>query len=594
MAQLHKRVGASVDAAYGNGKPTRLRIVGTTTMPAVGATEGSDLSLGTGALVSYQLIPATTRDAQGTEFDPSAIFVRFRPGVSRSSAVASLRRIATTLGSGAGSLGQVTLLAVQRPAEIVNYRSMGSTPALLGAALGFGAIVALGLTLVASVRSRRRDLALLKTLGFTRPAARGHGCVAINHRGRGSASSSAFRSESSPDAGFGTSSRVNCTSYRSQRSRRHDYLGRDRRPRARRTGGHDSGPPSGTDTDRGAAPLRIGGAGYGRHPMVIVVPPLLRPMSSDEYHAASRPRTRRACAARGGDGDRRRRQPAAHVDARSRRPIAGAPPQPCGPSTPRTAAASSPCPNARNSKLEAADATSAAAAPVIDVQTHLVDPTRWVGPGGAALGGFLRMADPDRWPGEIDPRIIDGAAWAALVFGASETAIALLTSTPGPAGNNVLDEPADRGRPRRRRPLRRLRPGAHPHDRASQLRPEELDAMSEWPRAPRSIRLEGLHAVRTTDAASPKGGWFLDDDEVGMPFLERVNALGPRVVAAHKGLGGPIPEQSVDAASPKDIGPAAATFPGIKFVVYHSGYERDPDGQEGPYDHAHRTRASIA
>jgi len=44
---------------------------------------------------------------------------------------------------------------------------MGSTPALLGVALAIGAVVALGLTLIASVRSRRRDLALLKTMGFT-------------------------------------------------------------------------------------------------------------------------------------------------------------------------------------------------------------------------------------------------------------------------------------------------------------------------------------------------------------------------------------------------------------------------------------------
>jgi len=50
----------------------------------------------------------------------------------------------------------------------VNYRTMGNTPALLGAALAVGAVAALGLTLIASVRRRRRDLALLKTLGFTR------------------------------------------------------------------------------------------------------------------------------------------------------------------------------------------------------------------------------------------------------------------------------------------------------------------------------------------------------------------------------------------------------------------------------------------
>jgi ABC-type lipoprotein release transport system permease subunit len=45
---------------------------------------------------------------------------------------------------------------------------MGVTPDFLGGTLAAGAVVALALTLVASVRRRRRDLALLKALGFTR------------------------------------------------------------------------------------------------------------------------------------------------------------------------------------------------------------------------------------------------------------------------------------------------------------------------------------------------------------------------------------------------------------------------------------------
>ena len=45
---------------------------------------------------------------------------------------------------------------------------MGTTPAILGASLGAAALAALGLTLFASVRRRRRDLAVLKILGFTR------------------------------------------------------------------------------------------------------------------------------------------------------------------------------------------------------------------------------------------------------------------------------------------------------------------------------------------------------------------------------------------------------------------------------------------
>ncbi len=50
----------------------------------------------------------------------------------------------------------------------MNYRTIGLTPTVLVSGLALGAIVALALTLLASVRQRRRDLALLKTVGFVR------------------------------------------------------------------------------------------------------------------------------------------------------------------------------------------------------------------------------------------------------------------------------------------------------------------------------------------------------------------------------------------------------------------------------------------
>jgi ABC-type lipoprotein release transport system permease subunit len=62
---------------------------------------------------------------------------------------------------------QASVLSVQHAAQIVNYRSMGLTPLLLAVALAAGATVALGPTLVASVRRRRRELAILKAIGFT-------------------------------------------------------------------------------------------------------------------------------------------------------------------------------------------------------------------------------------------------------------------------------------------------------------------------------------------------------------------------------------------------------------------------------------------
>src|SRR5207249_725465 len=98
-------------------------------------------------------------------------------------------------------------------------------------------------------------------------------------------------------------------------------------------------------------------------------------------------------------------------------------------------------PEAAAFDLAAADAAFAGGAPVVDVQTHLVDPARWSGSHAAALAGFLAMVDPVRWPSGVDPYSIDAAAWAGLVFGASETAVALLTSTPGPADSNVLTNP---------------------------------------------------------------------------------------------------------------------------------------------------------
>src|SRR5438067_1425174 len=154
---------------------------------------------------------------------------------------------------------------------------------------------------------------------------------------------------------------------------------------------------------------------------------------------------------------------------------------------------------------------------------------------------------------EIDPRAIDGAAWAALVFGASETAVALLTSTPGPADVNVLTNrqiAAARDVVERYAGTGRVLTHTIVHPN---LGPGELDAMVDWSATLRPSGWKCYTLWGPATKASPSGGWFLDDDEVGFPFLERVRALGPRVVATHKGLGGPVPDASVAAASPRHI-----------------------------------------
>ena len=167
LADLRKRVGDTVKASYGTSSTeTTLQIVGTATMPAVGPGLGLDLSMGTGAVVSDLFIPAGVRNPASGPPGPNAYFVRLKHGASPSGSRRSLQRIVSALDSDPNA-APISVLSVQRPAEIVNYRTMGNTPALLGIGLAAGAVVALGLTLIASVRRRRREFAVLRTLGFT-------------------------------------------------------------------------------------------------------------------------------------------------------------------------------------------------------------------------------------------------------------------------------------------------------------------------------------------------------------------------------------------------------------------------------------------
>jgi hypothetical protein len=186
LAGLHKHVGDTVYLSEGTPKsapfyipPTPLVVVGTATFPAIGYSSiiASHPSMGTGALVSGAIEPRAWQRLQ-TSPDPilngpQYVFVRLRKAVSAAAGLANLRRIATAANNAiaanpqaAGSDG-VSVLGVQRPAQIVNYRTIGATPVVLAAGLAAGAVLALGLTLTASVRRRRRDLALLKVLGFT-------------------------------------------------------------------------------------------------------------------------------------------------------------------------------------------------------------------------------------------------------------------------------------------------------------------------------------------------------------------------------------------------------------------------------------------
>ena len=162
MAALHTHIGASLEVGTGRGRTTRLVVAGEATMPAI-----MGPGMGTGALIDDQLIPPAVRNTQGNMVPgPQVFFVRTKGGDSPT-ALRSLAEVARGINRADSDQPASGPTAVLRPEVIVSSGSIETVPTVLGAGLGAGAVVALGITLVASVRRRRRDLAIMKTLGLS-------------------------------------------------------------------------------------------------------------------------------------------------------------------------------------------------------------------------------------------------------------------------------------------------------------------------------------------------------------------------------------------------------------------------------------------
>jgi len=105
---------------------------------------------------------------------------------------------------------------------------------------------------------------------------------------------------------------------------------------------------------------------------------------------------------------------------------------------------------------------------------------------------------------------------------------------------------------------------------------EELALMVERARAYRGF-LRGWKTYCAWGDIPYASGWFLDDQEMGQPFIDQVRKVSqqfpdiPPVVATHKGFALPGFDQS--AAAPRDVGPAARQNPDVIILAYHSGHD---------------------
>jgi ABC-type lipoprotein release transport system permease subunit len=163
MEDLDVEIGDTVGLAVSPQRTVRFRVVGRGVLPA----SDDQVGLGRGAFVSHATL---VRLAGVDEFDYGAFefVVRLAPGADPDRVFAELSR---TMCPDPGLLGEhcgVFRADIEEPVDVVNFGRASSTPFLLAAVLAVFAAGTLVHVLVTAIRRRRRDFAILKTLGFNR------------------------------------------------------------------------------------------------------------------------------------------------------------------------------------------------------------------------------------------------------------------------------------------------------------------------------------------------------------------------------------------------------------------------------------------
>lgn len=160
MRKTHAHIGSTVPvritAIQSSARPRR--VVGQVVLPPISDTD----RLGSGL---YQTYPSELALVPGVQPPPATdVFVRFRAGVDRRAALADLgRRVGDAW----------VVISAEKPADLVNFGQVQDLPLLLAALVAALGVATLAHTLVTSISRRRRDLALLKTLGFLPSQVRG-------------------------------------------------------------------------------------------------------------------------------------------------------------------------------------------------------------------------------------------------------------------------------------------------------------------------------------------------------------------------------------------------------------------------------------
>ena len=170
---VHRRLGQTVRVtvdqivrppSYGRASRT-MRIVGVAVFPSFSRGSFAATDLGSGAAVQAAVLsePSPQTGCAGRTTCYNFYLLRYRPGAHTRADGARLQAAVTASGCPPGSC---TVTADQRPSDIRNYTGVRDTPLVLGAVLAMLAVATLIHVLLTSVRRRRPDLAVLKSLGL--------------------------------------------------------------------------------------------------------------------------------------------------------------------------------------------------------------------------------------------------------------------------------------------------------------------------------------------------------------------------------------------------------------------------------------------
>jgi hypothetical protein len=149
-----------------NASTSMMRIVGSAVFAAFSVGGGSATDLGTGAAVAASVLSQPNpHGCTGPVTCYNFFLLRYKPGTDLPAAAGRLEAAVTRHGC---PRGLCLVTTDQRPSDIEHYTGVRDTPLVLGVLLALLAVGTLSHALLAGVRRRYRDLALLKTLGLLR------------------------------------------------------------------------------------------------------------------------------------------------------------------------------------------------------------------------------------------------------------------------------------------------------------------------------------------------------------------------------------------------------------------------------------------